>query len=212
MPQVCSLESNEMFIKIGYYYSSMKTTIHKLIRYPVIIKQFFEYPQRKFTPLELSKLTKIPYSTTWRYIHDLESAGLINIEKIGEYNICTLNKSSSLIPQLKRFMQLKMSPHWLAIEEFVKNVKILKVKKIILFGSVAKGKETLRSDIDIAVIVKSRNKSLENKIIKITHKILDKMRMRIIPLVMTEHEMEKNKRFAQELKKGEMLYERSKRG
>ena len=190
----------------------MKTTIQKISKYPKIIKIFLDFPNRNFTPLELSKETKISYSTCWRYVQDLDKAGIINIEKIGEYNVCKLNKNSPLIGQLKKFLSLQLSPHMLAVKEFVKKVKGIKnIEKIILFGSVAEGKEKLGSDIDIAIFVDKMDKNIEDDITNISDKILERSNMKIIPMVLTENELKGNKQFTNELKKGVVLYERSKR-
>lgn len=136
----------------------MKTTVQKIIRYPKVIKLFFDYSDRNFTPLEISKTVKIPYATIWRYVQDLKKSGVIQTEKIGEYNVCRLNKNSPLINELKGFIKLQLSPHWLAINEFMSRIKnIHNVERMILFGCVSKNMERLGSDIDIAVIVDIEN-------------------------------------------------------
>ena len=84
----------------------MNNNIQKLIRYPNVIKLLLQYPSRNFTPHELSKLTNIPYSTAWRYVKDLKQFGLISVEKIGRYNICSLNESSPFIPKLNNIIDL----------------------------------------------------------------------------------------------------------
>ncbi len=190
----------------------MKTTIQKISKYPDIIRMFLEFPNRNFTPLEISKETKISYSTCWRYVQDLDRGGIIHIEKIGEYNVCRLNKDSPLIGQLKKLLRLQLSPHVLAVKEFIRRVKGMKnIEKIILFGSVAEGKEKLGSDIDVAIFVDRKYNKIENEIINITDRILEKSKMKIIPMLLTKSELRENKQFADELKKGVVLYERNKR-
>ncbi|MFQ6052344.1 MAG: nucleotidyltransferase domain-containing protein [Candidatus Hydrothermarchaeota archaeon] len=100
----------------------------------------------------------------------------------------------------------------MAAKEFSKKVKKMKgVEKIILFGSVAKRKERLTSDVDIAVMVQRKNKDLEREITRITERILEKSRMKIVPIILTSKELEDNEQFSRELKEGEILYERTKR-
>jgi predicted nucleotidyltransferase len=189
----------------------MKITVQKIIKYPEIVNLFLNYPDRNFTPLEISRITKTPYTTTWRYVQSLEKAGVIFIERIGEYNVCKLNKSSPLLEELKSFLKLELSPHWLAINEFLKKVKGLRhIQKIILFGSVAKGVEKLTSDIDIAVMVDKKDVKLEDKISDIVSDLAEKSKMVIVPLILSKNELKDNKQFTTELKKGKILYERSK--
>ena len=60
-----------------------------------------------------------------------------------------------------------------AIFEFVKKVSDLdEISSITLFGSVAEGKATIESDIDMLVIVS--NMKIEKDITKITNEISDK--------------------------------------
>jgi len=84
----------------------MNNNIQKLVKYPSLIKLLLQHPGRKFTPHELSKLTNIPYSTVWRYVNDLKHLGVISVEKIGKYNICSLNESSPILPKLKDIIDL----------------------------------------------------------------------------------------------------------
>lgn len=189
----------------------MNTTIQKLVKYPAVIKIFFKYPKRNFTILEISKETNISYSTTWRYIQKLEKSGLLFIEKIGGYNICRLNRNSPLGNRLKEYLMLELSPHRLAVEEFTREMKKIKgIDKIILFGSVARKKEKLTSDVNVALIGK-KNKTLENKVIDITDQVLEKTRINIVPILLTKKEIKEKTQLAEELDKGEILYERTKR-
>ncbi|MDI6639952.1 MAG: nucleotidyltransferase domain-containing protein [Methanocellales archaeon] len=190
----------------------MKTTIQKLTKYPAVLRLFLGYPNRNFTPLEISRITKLAYATTWRFIHDLERAGVITIEKIGGYNVCRLNQKSPIIDELRDFVELELSPHRLAVSKFVDRVKKLKhVKKVILFGSVAKGKETLTSDIDVALLVDDGD-LLEKKIVEVADEVVEETKMKIIPIVLTQRELKENEQFASELAEGVVLYERAKRG
>jgi hypothetical protein len=85
----------------------MNNNIQKLLRYPKIIKLLLEYPQRSFTPYELSKLTDIPYPTAWRYVHDLRDLDVIYLSRIGRYNICKLNQSSPITSELGSIIELE---------------------------------------------------------------------------------------------------------
>jgi len=112
-----------------------------------------------------------------------------------------------------KISDIQFSPHRLVTKEFVKKIKKLSaVRRIVLFGSVAKRTEKLTSDIDILVVTDKRNKDLENAITSVADEILKKSRMKIIPFVMTDREAREDKQFADELRKGEILYERVKGG
>lgn len=57
-------------------------------------------------------------------------------------------------------MVLKMDRKKLAID-FAKSLNFSEIKKIILFGSVARGEDSDKSDIDILIITKNENDDLK---------------------------------------------------
>lgn len=195
------------------YYPNMNNIIQICITYRKLVEQFLTYPSREFTINELSQLSKTSYATTWRIIQNLDEAGLIFTKKIGHSTVCTLNKSSPFLDEVKKALTLKLTPHQAVLDNFVKEVKKLgAVQKVILFGSVARGEEKLISDIDVAVIITKKDKTVENYLTEIVDKILKSAQMRIVPLTLTQDEIKQNKQFAKELEKGRVLYERIKRG
>lgn len=191
----------------------MNNIIQKCLSKREIIELLIKYPKREFTVNEISKITKLPYATTWRFIKEIDEAGLIFMKKIGNYNVCKLNKSSPFLREVVNALRLKPTPQRAILKEFVNRIgKIKEIEKIILFGSVARGKEKVRSDVDIALIVKRKGKELEEKVTNIADLILKKSKVKLIPLILTDKEIKENKQFARQIKQGVRLYERSKRG
>ena len=94
----------------------------------------------------------------------------------------------------------------MAANDFVEETKGVEgIEKIILFGSVARGEEKLTSDTDIAIIGK-KDKNLENKITDIAGRVLEKTRIKVVPVLLTKKEV--TGKLAEELKAGEVLYEK----
>ncbi len=183
----------------------MDSIIQKLIRQRNFLLTLLKYPDREFTIRELSLEAKIPYVTTWRLVETSEKAGLLLVKRIGNYVVCSLNKKSPYLKEAKKAI-LFVSPQRKAAMEFVKRIKKLKeIKRIILFGTVAKGEEKPESDVDIAIIV-SGKKEIEEKINKSASLLLKEARIRVIPLVLTEKEVNENKIFRREIENGEVLY------
>ena len=90
-----------------FFYPEMNNNIQKLLSHPKLIKLLLQHPERSFTPHELHKLTDIPYPTVWRYVHDLRDFDVISLERIGRYNICKLNQSSSIASKLGGIIELE---------------------------------------------------------------------------------------------------------
>lgn len=80
----------------------MNTIIQKIIKYRRVISLFLKHPERKFTPLELSKITKVPYANVWRLVQGLKQKKIILVEHIGAYNVCMLNTKFPKISALKK--------------------------------------------------------------------------------------------------------------
>lgn len=189
----------------------MNNIIQEVITKRKVMDIFLKYHDREFTINELTKLSGIPYSSNWRFIQKLNRAGVIEVKTIGHSSVCKLNKSSPFLKEIKKVLETKPTPQKTVIDSFVTRIKNLKqIKRMVLFGSVARDQEKLTSDIDIAIIVQKRNKKIEEKITEVVDNILERSRMVIIPIIMTEKELKENKQFEKEVNKGKVLYERDK--
>ena len=122
-----------------------------------IINYLGKHLNESYTMYELSKLTKIPYTTLHRLINKIKN--LVIIKQVGNSKTVALNKKAKpylIISSLEEK------------EEFIDKNKIIKkivneieVKDIILlFGSYAKQTQTEKSDIDLLIINKDGSKTI----------------------------------------------------
>ncbi len=184
------------------------TTLAKISKHKEVVMLLLEYPSRSFTIRELARLSNRPYSTVWRFIEDLYSAGVVMKERIGQAVACKLNSSTPFLEEVKKVLDIRTSPHRLAAELFTKRAKELKgVRRIILFGSVARGEESLKSDVDLAVFIDDRK--LEPRVASIASSTLDRTGIRVIPLIMSSGEELDGSEFREELDRGVVMYERA---
>jgi len=115
------------------------------------------------TILEISKTLKIGYRPAYNHICEMETEGIIKINKIGSAKQCSLNLSSPKARHLLEEADLARkeelyneSPKLKIIEELITKLTethISEIHSVILFGSYAKGKATKQSDIDLLFIV-----------------------------------------------------------
>jgi len=187
----------------------MNNIIHKIANKRKVIELLLKYPEREFTVNELSRGAATPYATTWRLIQELDRSGLVSTRTIGHSTVCKLNKESPFLKEVKKVLEAKPTPQKAVIKDFVNKIKKVDgIKKVILFGSVARDKEKLTSDIDIAVVIKKKG-MIEKEVNEIVDEILQKSKMVIVPIFLTEKEIKENKQFEEEIKKGKVLYERN---
>lgn len=110
--------------------------------------------------------------TPWaciKSLRELETLGLIKMEKSGRSNLYTINRKNFIVMKmlLPLFEKEKNFLKW-TIDWIVKKIKFKPVS-IILFGSFARGEEERRSDIDLCILVKQSLEitKLEEEMLKI---------------------------------------------
>jgi predicted nucleotidyltransferase len=129
----------------------------------------------KHTMHELSKTLNIPYATFYRVVK--KSSDILTTELVGKSKLLSLNKESILTSHLaiasdeekKEF--LKKQP---LINLIHKDLDTSEV--VLLFGSYAKNKPKPHSDIDLAILNKTGNKSFSlNKLEILLNKEINPM-------------------------------------
>lgn len=127
----------------------------------ILMREFYEHPERKFSIRELEERTKIPRTTIHRYLKELRKKNLINKDNS--------QKETSLF-------EIKKINYY--IEELFKSglidylIQSLNPSCIILFGSFRKGESDSESDIDLFIETYSKNKiDLSKYEKKLGHKI-----------------------------------------
>ena len=88
----------------------------------------------------------------------------------------------------------------------LRNLPKALIKKVVLFGSVAKGSEKVNSDIDVFILVKDKQskKKLEPQIEKLSNLCFEIYGNRLAPYILTKQEMKrkKNLKVISEINKG----------
>ncbi len=82
----------------------MDSFVQKIMKYKDVVRIFLQNPEKRYTPLELSRISHIPYASVWRFIQKLKAKKVILVERIGAYNICRLNKKFPELSALKNFL------------------------------------------------------------------------------------------------------------
>ena len=117
-----------------------------------MLETLLKFPGRQFTINELAREARVPFASAWRLVKKWEMAGLIETGRVGRGVTVKLHKSEYL-DAVSSLLKISVSP-----QVFTANVvgdllaKEKVVKEAYLFGSVASGKETPASDIDIALL------------------------------------------------------------
>lgn len=117
-----------------------------------MLETLVRFPNRQFTINELAKVAEVPFVSTWRLVKMWEPAGLIETGRVGRSITVKLRKSDYL-DSILTLLKISKSPQSFTVHALRDLLaKETAVKEAYLFGSVARGGETLASDIDVALL------------------------------------------------------------
>ena len=124
-----------------------------------VMKLFFDAPERKFHLRQLARLTRLSPPGASKIVARLKKEGLLSTQSTDVVENVFAAKTG-------RFLGLKLCYNLLTVRESGL-LKILRdeyeePEAIVLFGSFARGEDTSKSDIDIAVVARG-GKSLDLK-------------------------------------------------
>jgi predicted nucleotidyltransferase len=121
-----------------------------------VFKVFYDSPTSKFGLREISRKIGLALPSVKRYLKDLERQKLIRVEEDRGNPVYFAEMDSVKFREYSRvFIQYELFES--GVIDFI--WKKLCPDAIILYGSVAKGESTERSDIDLFVIVNKRSSS-----------------------------------------------------
>ncbi|MCD6575761.1 MAG: nucleotidyltransferase domain-containing protein [Nanoarchaeota archaeon] len=120
-----------------------------------ILSLFLENPNAKLHIREVAKKLKISPTTARKFLIKLEKEGMLTKQREGIYHYFKANIQSDLFRiKAKCYMLEKITKSGLI--DFISNTLIPEV--IILFGSIAKGEYSTKSDIDLFIVSESNKK------------------------------------------------------
>jgi predicted nucleotidyltransferase len=177
------------------------------------MKILHRYPEKKFSGRELARMLNVSPSRASEILELFRKYGIANRIRIGNTSEWTLNKDSILTKKLsnvfdieeKIYLDLKSKIHkTLSREKYI--------LKVILYGSVPKGREQLDSDIDLFILVKNqKDKELAAELIhKLNISLLPRYGNVISELIYSKEEwkLKKNSNILKQIQsEGEIIFE-----
>lgn len=115
-----------------------------------VLALIFGHPERSFYTSEIVRNVHSGTGAVERELARLEQSGLVSIERIGNQKHYRANRESPIFEELRGIV-LKTAgltdPLRQSLAQYIE-----KIKAAFVYGSVAKGTDTARSDIDLMVI------------------------------------------------------------
>lgn len=177
-----------------------------------IIKFLFTH-EASMSEREIASILKVSHMSVNRTMRELADMNFVNFVTIGKAHLWRVNRKSYTFKVLSELVK-GISGIKEPVEELkkiiLKNLPRTLIRKVVLFGSVAKGTERTNSDIDIFVLVKDMQsrKKIESAIDKLSNVCFDVYGNRLAPYILTEQEMrqKKNLRIISEVNKGIQIF------
>ncbi len=115
-----------------------------------VLALIFGHPERSFYTSEIVRNLRSGTGAVERELARLQRSGLVSLERIGNQKHYRANRSSPVFEELQSLVVKTVAltePLRIALQPYAD-----KIKAAFVFGSVAKGTDTARSDIDLLVI------------------------------------------------------------
>lgn len=134
-----------------------------------VLKSFFENPYREMYLRELARELKLSPFTVKRYLDLLVRENLIQDEKRANLRYFKANIDNLFFKHLKIAFNIRLLLKSGLMEHLREN--LVNISSIVLFGSMAQGKDDKKSDVDILIIGKKKYLDLGNFEEKVNKKI-----------------------------------------
>jgi len=149
-----------------------------------IIRVLIDNPKREFCLEDVVKTTGLSFGAAHPALKDLVSSRAVVVRKVGRSTLYKINDKNPIFQKLKElFMREKTMMEDIA-EEFVAKVRKTGVKAIVLFGSVARGEVTEKSDIDLLFIL-TGNEKIKTTINGLIGEFLDMYDVELVPTLLS---------------------------
>jgi len=115
-----------------------------------VLALIFSYPERSFYTSEIVRRIQSGTGAVERELLRLEHSGLVSVERIGNQKHFRANLESPVFAELQSLVLKTVGltePLRKALQPYSN-----KIKAAFVYGSVAKGSDTARSDIDLMII------------------------------------------------------------
>src|SRR5882724_10613861 len=115
-----------------------------------VLALIFGQPERSFYTSEIMRSVQSGTGAVERELSRLQRSGLVSVERIGNQKHYRANHQSPIFAELQSLVIKTVA----LIEPLRRSLELcsLKIKAAFVYGSVAKGTDTARSDIDLMVI------------------------------------------------------------
>ncbi len=173
------------------------------------IVKFLLTHEASMSEREIASILKVSHMSINRTMRELSEVNFVDFVTIGKAHLWKVNRKSYAFKLLSEFIKgvSRIRDPLNDLKDMIlTNIPKTLIKKVVLFGSVAKGEEETGSDIDVFFLVKdSRDKEkLGSALEKLSNTCLETYGNRLSPYILSKQEAKKKAKtkFLFEINKG----------
>jgi predicted nucleotidyltransferase len=151
-----------------------------------IVRLLTSFPTKEFTGREIAGIIGVGHRAVDIALRDLVSLDIVSVRHIGRANVYTANGDSQRFQSLANLFREEARTRDALLDEIRRSIP--DVLSCVLFGSVARGEESLDSDVDLLVIAddpRGLREALEN----LRSKVAKRFSLHLAPIVLTPRQL-----------------------
>ena len=153
-----------------------------------VFRWLFGQPERSYHLNELRRLTGLGSASLQRELGKLAAAGLVHSEKVGNLRRFQVNTESPVYEELAGLTRKTLGAQPL-LQEALEPIKE-KLDLAFIYGSIAKGTDTAKSDVDVMVV---GNDLLLSEVLKLLLPVESQLGRKINPTLFTPAEYKRRR-------------------
>ena len=153
-----------------------------------VFRWLFGQPERSYHLNELRRLTGLGSASLQRELGKLAAAGLVRSEKVGNLRRFQANTESPVYEELAALTRKTLGAQPL-LQEALEPIKE-KLDLAFIYGSIAKGTDTAKSDVDVMVV---GNDLLLSDVLKLLLPVQSQLGRKINPTLYTPAEYKRRR-------------------
>jgi predicted nucleotidyltransferase len=156
-----------------------------------LLRIFSKYPTTAFSGRELARLSRLSTSHVQSALESLEWEGLVHKQRAGRSLMWSARPRNALFATLRRLFEEERQLDARLFRELRRALARAPVLRATLFGSVSRGEETSRSDLDLLLEVRSAREGarLEPTLLALGDSVRDLFGLSLSPTVLTPSQL-----------------------
>jgi len=152
-----------------------------------VLRLLLRDPEREFTVQDLAQSLGLSLGTVHPAVQQLLDTRLVLARRVGRSRGLRANVRHPLFRPLKALFGAEAERLVAVAEEFADALPRRGVEAVVLFGSIARGHPTARSDVDVLVV--TDGKAVEAAVRRVAASLLERHDVDVSPLVLSRAEV-----------------------